>query len=242
MGPLAKWVDDHIFFRVPRAHLHSYNAQRAEWHGEIHANGGRRQEGGRLWYGGKNIPGGLAEEFDEDCSTALHDFAHASPRPPPDHDFAYADADIDELSSYLGIRWQSSKTIPFGEEVPYLGFRWNLRTLVVHLTDKKKAKYLAAIADWKRKRTHNLLEMQGLYGKLLHAALVIPAGRAHLTSMEAMLASFNDSPFLPHIPPRERHARRFGLVATPTPTRKHRHPYPQTPPPRRAQGVLRRKF
>ena len=203
MGPLAKWVDDHIFFRVPRTHLRSYNAQRAEWHSEIHASGGRRQEGGCLWYGGKDIPGGLAEEFDEDCSATLHDFAHASPRPPPDRDFAYADADIDELSAYLGIRWQSSKTIPFGEEVPYLGFRWNLRTLVVHLTDKKKAKYLAAITDWKRKRTHNLLEAQGLYGKLLHAALVIPAGRAHLTSMEAMLASFNNSPFLPHTPPRD---------------------------------------
>ena len=38
-----------------------------------------RAEGGRLWYGGKDIPGGLAEEFDEDCSATLHDFAHASP-------------------------------------------------------------------------------------------------------------------------------------------------------------------
>jgi hypothetical protein len=35
MGPLSKWVDDHIFFRVPRRHLPSYNAQRAEWHREI---------------------------------------------------------------------------------------------------------------------------------------------------------------------------------------------------------------
>ena len=35
MGPLTKWVDDHIFFRVPRTHLHSYNAQRTMWHNEI---------------------------------------------------------------------------------------------------------------------------------------------------------------------------------------------------------------
>ena len=90
--------------------------------------------------------------------------------------------------------------IPFGEEVPYLGFRWNLCTQVVHLPDEKKAKYLAAIEEWKAKRTHNLLKTQKLYGKLLHAALVIPAGCAHLTNMEAMLASFNDSPFLPHTP------------------------------------------
>jgi hypothetical protein len=49
---------------------------------------------------------------------------------------------------------------------------------------------------------HNLLERQKLYGKLFHAMLVIPAGQAHLTCMEAMLASFNDSPFILHTSPR----------------------------------------
>ena len=71
----------------------------------------------------------------------------------------------------------------------------------MHLPDEKKAKYLAAIEEWKAKRMHNLLETQKLYGKLSHAALVIPAGRAHLTNLEAMLTSFNGNPFLPHTPP-----------------------------------------
>ena len=62
MGPLAKWVDDHIFFRILRTHLPSYNAQHTVWRQEIQANGGRRQEGSRLWYGGKALPSGLAEE------------------------------------------------------------------------------------------------------------------------------------------------------------------------------------
>ena len=75
--------------------------------------------------------------------------------------------------------------------------------LKVYIPDEKKAKYLAAIAEWGKKRTHNLLEAQQLHGKLLHAALVIPAGRAHLISMEAMLASFHNSPFVPHTPPRD---------------------------------------
>ena len=79
MGPLAKWVDDHIFFRVPRTHLHSYNAQRAIWCQEIQTNGGRRQEGSRLWYGGKALSSGLAEEFDEDCQASLHDLSQFSP-------------------------------------------------------------------------------------------------------------------------------------------------------------------
>jgi len=41
-----------------------------------------------------------------------------------------------------------------------------------------------------------------LYGKLLHAALIIPAGRAYLMSLEQMLGIFNDRPFLPRTPPK----------------------------------------
>ena len=176
LGPLAKWVDDHIFFRVPRAHLLRYNGQRAEWGREIQAHGGCRQEGSRLWYGGKMLPSGHAEEFDEDCSTPLQDLSNRSPRSPDDQKFAYADADIDRISARLGVVWQASKSVPFGTEVPYLGFRWDLHARKVYLPDEKKLKYLAAIADWGRKRTHDLLETQKLHGKLLHAALVIPAG------------------------------------------------------------------
>ena len=156
-----------------------------------------------MWYGGKALPNGSVEEFDEDCSEPLQDLANSSPRPPEDRTFTYADTDIDELSTCLGIRWQPAKTVPFGTEVPYLGFQWDLRLRKVFLPDEKKTKYLAAIAEWGVKRTHNLLEVQKLYGKLMHAALVIPAGRAHLTSMEAMLTSFNNGPFVPHSPPQD---------------------------------------
>ena len=45
MGPLAKWVDDHIFFWILRSHLPSYNLRRTEWCREIQTSGGRRQEG-----------------------------------------------------------------------------------------------------------------------------------------------------------------------------------------------------
>ena len=203
MGPLAKWVDDHIFFRIPHEHLVSYNGQRAQWHRDILAHGARRQEGGRVWYGGKSMPNGRAEEFDEDCSVQILNLAGTSPRTPEEQIFAYAEVDIDRLSDRLGIRWEATKSVPFGVEVPYLGFTWNLHDRTVCLLDAKRLKYLAAIVEWERKRTHNLLETQRLYGKLLHAALVFPAGRAHLTGMEAMLASFNNSPFLPHTPPRD---------------------------------------
>ena len=123
------------------------------------------------------LPNGSAEEFDEDYSTLLQDLADSSPRSPEDRHFTYADANIDALSNYLGIKWQSSKSVPFRIKVPYLGFRWNLHTQKVHLPNEKKAKYLAAIDEWKKKWTHNLLKAQKLYGKLFHMALVIPAGR-----------------------------------------------------------------
>ena len=203
IGPLAKWVDDHIFFRLPHTHLPAYNAKRAEWHQEIQTQGGRRQDGSRLWYGGDALPNGTAQEFDEDCSATLRDLANTSPRAAEDQQFTYADADINKLSVRLGIRWEASKSVPFGTEVPYLGFRWNLDTRVVHLLEEKKAKYLAAIAEWEGRRTHNLLETQRLYGKLLHASLVIPAGRAYLTNLEAMLGAFSNNIFLPHTPPRD---------------------------------------
>ena len=185
IGPLAKWVDDHIFFRIPRTQIPNYNMRRSNWQREIQAGGGRRQSGSRLWYGGKDLPDGSTEEFDEDCSVPLKDLANASPCSEKDLDFAYADADIDEISSRLGIQWEPSKSIPFGSEVPYLGFRWDLRARVVFLLDEKRAKYLAAIDEWEKKRMHNLLETQRLYGKLLHATMVIPAGRAYLTNLEA---------------------------------------------------------
>jgi hypothetical protein len=44
-----------------------------------------------------------------------------------------------------------------------------------YILDEKRTKYLAAITEWEKERTHNLLDTQRLYGKLLHATLVIPA-------------------------------------------------------------------
>jgi hypothetical protein len=160
-----------------------------------------RQEGSHHWYRGKVLLNGSTEEFDEDCGAPLQDLSHSSPQSSEDRFFTYADADIEGLSAHLGIRWQASKSVAFGTEVPYLGFWWDLHTQRVYLPDKKKARYRVAITEWGRKCTHDLLEAQKLYGKLLHTVLVIPAGWAHLTSMEAMLASFNNNPFLLHTPP-----------------------------------------
>ena len=202
MGPVSKWSDDHFFARIRREYIASYNAQRAQWSAVISANGGRIRTGGRLWYRGAEMPDGLPEEFDEDASFPVLDLSQTSPRSPADAEFSHCLADIDALSQVLGIPWESSKDIPFGTLVPYIGFTWDLVALTVSIPDAKKAKYVAAISSWESRSTHTLADVQRLYGKLLHTCLVIPMGRAFLTNLEAMLALYHHSPFKPRTPPR----------------------------------------
>ena len=203
IGPVSKWVDDHIFFCIPRPHLATYNAQRQSWHRTVTDNGGRIHEGSRIWYRGDAMPDGRPEEFDEDMFFPLRDLSSISPRTADDAHFTYADADIDRVSDELGIPWEHSKTVPFSNVVPYLGFLWNLTTRTVEVPLEKKLKYRSAIEEWQKKPRHTLAEVQRLYGKLLHTTLVVPAGRAYLTNLETMLALFNDRPFVPHTPPRD---------------------------------------
>jgi hypothetical protein len=40
MGPVSKWVDDHMFFCIHREYLQEYNEKRAAWCREITENGG----------------------------------------------------------------------------------------------------------------------------------------------------------------------------------------------------------
>jgi hypothetical protein len=65
----------------------------------------------------------------------------------------------------------------------------------------KKAKYRSAIREWLPCPTHDLEEAQKLYGKLLHASLVLPAGRAYLTTLKSLMASFSENPFVTHHAP-----------------------------------------
>jgi len=202
IGPLSKWVDDHILFRILRIYLKSYNANREKWRCEIEENGGRMHDNSRIWYCGKVMPDGKHKQFDEDCSAVLRDLSEDTACDASDRGYTYNDADVDAISDRLGIKWEPSKTVPFGFSIPYLGFTWDLRDRTVAIPDPKKIKYLAAITEWESKPTHTLLEVQQLYGKLLHASLVASAGKAYLTNLEAMLGIFRDRPFVPHTPPR----------------------------------------
>ena len=53
IGPLSKWVNDHIFFCIWCEFLSSYNDQPAEWCKVIAKNSGQIQSGSWYWYWGK---------------------------------------------------------------------------------------------------------------------------------------------------------------------------------------------
>lgn len=177
LGPLAKWVDDHLFFRILREFMEEYNRLRKEVHVAL-ATGGSRQS--------------------EDCRFQLRDLSQSSPRAIIDEKFTFAFADIDRVSQPLGIPWEPSKDTAFAYEALFLGLLWGLPKLSVELSPAKKGKYLAAIEEWRSQKTHVLLDVQKLYGKLLHASLVVRMGRAYLTSLETMLGICHSCPFVPH--------------------------------------------
>jgi hypothetical protein len=201
IGPISSWVDDHLFFRIRRSFLPEYNKQRRAWNADITTRG-QHQQGGRLWFGGRVFEDGTTEQFDEDCRFPCKDLSLRTARSPEDSLYTYNFDDIDFFSHELGIPWELSKDMPFASTTTYIGFDWNIETYQVSLGSKKKEKYLRATEEWLSRQTHTLEEVQKLYGKLLHTCLVIPAGRAYLTELEAMLGIFHDSPFLPRSSPR----------------------------------------
>lgn len=202
IGPVTKWVDDNIFVRVLRCYLAEYNDMRSRWRVTITRNGGLQKSGGRLWYSAGVLPNDRPLETVEDMSFPLADLSGRSPRSSDDMRFCYNTADIDWISDQLQIPWQLEKDSGWSETVTYLGFDWDLGRKVVSLTAAKREKYRAAIAEWQGSRSHDKREAERLYGKLLHASQVLPAGRAYLTSLEYFICSFRDSPFQHRSPPR----------------------------------------
>ncbi|KLO03945.1 hypothetical protein SCHPADRAFT_948152, partial [Schizopora paradoxa] len=190
IGPLCKWVDDFIFFRVRLEHLPEYNRKQRKWAARILTQGGKRQSNSRIWFAGGLLPDGTVEEFDNELSFPL------LPQPSSKSGNRYSCDinDIDAITDPLGVPWAKEKDQPFSSRPTYIGFYWDLQERTVGLPDKKKAKYLTAIDVWQNANppTHTLKEAQELHGKLQHAAHILPAGRAYLTALESFLGVFGD--------------------------------------------------
>ena len=85
---------------------------------------------------------------------------------------------------------------------PFIGFDWDLDRKLVSLQEKKREKYLHAVEEWHRRKTHTLEDIQKIYGKLLHMCLIVLEGRAYLTKMEKTMGIFHDTLLKPRHPPR----------------------------------------
>ncbi|PPQ82206.1 hypothetical protein CVT24_012855 [Panaeolus cyanescens] len=200
-GPLSKWVDDCFFVRVLRSEISAFNRVRKEWHTLIRSAGVQHSKG-RRWFGGQVMEDGGVFDMFEDCYFPLVDRSSASPRSAEDQQYAYNMEDIDRLSDSLGIPWQRSKDVNFSFCATYFGLAWNLKERTVALPESKASKYRAAIVLWQSSARHDLKETQQLYGKLLHASLVVPAGRARLVGLECALVFAHRDPLATRFPPR----------------------------------------
>ena len=197
IGPVSKWVDDFVFFRIPITQIPQYNQLRLKHQNAISTNGGMQRDGGHLWFKGAEWPDGSHEEFDDNCQhpiKALPANNHASNS---DVTFAYSLEHIDAISEKLGIPWERSKDQPFGSSFTYLGFLWDIDNKLVSLTERKRVKYCHAIEEWNQSVRHTLEETEKLHGKLLHATHIIPKGRAYLSGLERLMVTQRDKPRVP---------------------------------------------
>jgi hypothetical protein len=202
IGPISKWVDDFVFFRIPTPQIPQYNQLRLHHRDIIAHNGNMQRDGGRLWYEGAKWPDGSIEEFDDSCQHPIRALPAIDPTSDSDAPFAYTLEHVNVISEKLGIPWELSKDQPFGPSFIYLGFHWDINNKLVSLTEHKREKYCHAIKEWNQSTRHTLEETEKLHGKLLHATHIIPKGRAYLFGLERLMATQRDRPHVPLTPPK----------------------------------------
>ena len=188
IGPMIVWVDNHLFFRLPRNTIANYNKTREMKAHIITEQGGRLKDNGRWWFKEVALADGTHEEFAEDCTCTVQDLTvkHPNDSAAP---YAYNFSHIDQISNQFGIPWELSKDTPFPSTPIFIGFTWNLKNNTVSLNTAKRAKYINTINEWLCMTAHTLEQVQKLHRRLSHTSLVIPEGNAYLTSLQAMCTS-----------------------------------------------------
>lgn len=107
------------------------------------------------------------------------------------YNYSYDESLIWNIAKVLGWPWAPSKFIPFAFLFLYIGFLWSLTNKTVELPAAKKEKYIGRLAPWTTPRAKMSLEQtETIIGTLNHVSLVVPAGRAHLSSFYAFRATF----------------------------------------------------
>lgn len=109
LGPISKWVDDHVFFRIPILHITRYNQLCEETKTHIQTGGGRHHTGGRIWFSGQLLSDGRIEEFNDNMLFPIQDLSLQSPRSSLDASFSCNLDDINRISQQLGVPWDPLK-------------------------------------------------------------------------------------------------------------------------------------
>ena len=82
----------------------------------------------------------------------------------------------------------------------YLGFIWDLDSRTVSLQPSKQLKYRNNLLEWQKRSKHTLIQVQSLYGKLLHTTYLLPHSQLYLTGLERIIPTFRSHPDRPHFP------------------------------------------
>jgi hypothetical protein len=193
--PLMTWVNNRVFFCIPKASLTPFNAEQAHLYMQITQNGGWHHDGGRWWYHAGHLADGRIIESDKDMAFPIKDLSGTSLRSTHDAELTYCIDNIDRIAALMGILWEKSKDTPFGTKFRYIGLNWDILEGTVSLSHDKREKYHTAILEWLLHITHVLDKVQSLYSKLLHSCQVIPARHAYTMWLEIFMGKFYSSPF-----------------------------------------------
>jgi hypothetical protein len=195
-GPSLPWVDDQILFRILVQYLQSYNELRAQQAERIRKLGGLRSKGARRWWAGGTTPSGRVEEFAEDMRFPIRDHSTSTtPRSEHDKRFTYALSDYEALGKELGMLFSPKKRLPFDRRTEFIGLSWDVQAHVVTLLNRKREKYHEAVQLLLAAQAVSKREAESVFGKLHHAALVLPEGRTYLIDLSYDLSNYSSSSF-----------------------------------------------
>ncbi|KAE8239611.1 hypothetical protein A4X13_0g8119 [Tilletia indica] len=171
IGPILKWVDDYLFFRVPSSAVPEVNACRSALAARVRPG----QRGGCLfWRDGEH-------DLSEDFTRPIRDLA-ASPS-----EWAYSFKEVDAICDPLGVPWSEEKEQPFGPVVTYYGIVFNIPARTMALPERKRVALRANIDSWLATRSHTRSEAESLLGQLQFATHVVPSGRPYLSGLVQFL-------------------------------------------------------
>jgi len=110
IGPISKWVDDTYSFEFGGSISQHTTAKHMQWHQNILNNGGRRQDGSRIWFCGSTMEDGVLKNLMKTMPLPLQDL---SAKFDPSGVYTYDESAIDSVIMPSGHPLGSGKDHSF---------------------------------------------------------------------------------------------------------------------------------